>query len=380
MAIQEIKWLHSHGSDNKDPNYDLGGEPSKFEIAELSTNNLFGDATPEQANEGFVDWRCFYIANKYIDTNYVVNLQLTPATYVDITFGCLAQNEQQKFTFQGPSPTDNGFFIIQMNWGQELTIRWKGSYAAMAADMQSQIRTVKYHTGVTVTVDAIFPSDAGATFIVEFAGDLKNRRMGLVKILQNNLSNAGHQEYRVDNTGATPTTWNWQGTNKVQVHDTISLAPDIGMIHVPYPYADLSQPQNWQYMHLPYSSWAGNLFNLDGVIPTIPLPDISFTPSIIKSRPRLGNNDEVWVDLPNPQNVTLVNVTKYQEGSPINQFAALIERDIDTPTDWDDQGLSFDVGLIRPLESFFVWVRREINAGQTGCKDQFSIELIGSSV
>ena len=367
MAEKELKWLHSHGWDNKDPNYDLGGDPSKFEIAVLPANNLFDDVTPEQAKEGLIDWRCFYIANKYQDTNYHVELKLNPATCTDVTFGSVVRNDVQKLTFQGADPTDDGgYFIIQMNWGPELVVYWNNSYAAMAANMESQIRKVKYHGGVTVVA-------TGSTFAVTFDGDLKNRRMGLIKIIQNNLVQSANNEYRVDNlsNNAFANGCNYAGQMKVQVERDIVGAPDEGVIHIPYPTNDTNDPSSWVYMHLSYNSYSGRIFNL-----TTPIP-LNIGPGF---QPPLGNNDEVWVDMPSPQPVNTVNVTKVAEGSPINQLASIIEKDTDDPPDYSDQGDTFDVGLLKPLESFFVWVRREVSSGQNGCKDDFSIELTGTAV
>lgn len=385
MAEKELKWLHSGGVFNKNPNYDLGGDPSKFEIAVVPYNNLFDDITPEESWEGHTDYRCFYIVNKYQDSDYDITLN-TDTAFISCTsvfVGSVVQNEEQKITFKGPAPsaTSNNYFICQLDWGPQLTVKWNGSYANMAADMQAKIQLVKYCAGVTVSVLSIFPGDAGATLQVIFDGQLQHRKMGLIKIIKSlQQVDGGNREYRVDNAGATPSTFNYQFTPAVQVHQLISNVPSVGVIHIPYPYADVitPSPETFTYMHLSYSNFSGKLFNLIGVIPSIPVPYVDVSVTTIRNI--LGKNDEVWVDEKSdtiPPNQ--MGVTRIQEGSPINQLAQVIEKETDIPLSWSDQGTTFHVGLIRPLEGFFVWVKRASTVTY-GCKDRLSISLNGQRV
>lgn len=386
MAEEKIKWLHSHGWDNKNPNYDLGGDPSRFEIAVLPANNLFDDITPEESWEGHTDYRCFYIVNKYQDTDYDITLRTDTADVncTTVFVGSVVQNDEQKVIFRGPAPAadSKNYFICKLDWGPQLTVQWNGSYANMAADMQAKIRLVKYCGDVTVSVLTVLPNDKGATFKVTFLGQLQNRKMGLIQIVKSlQQVGGGNREYRVDNDGvisATPTTFNYEYTNAVQVHRIISNVPSVGMIHIPYPYADVITPvpSSFGYMHLSYVNFAGQLFNLLGVIPSIPVPfnPVSAVPA------RLGQNDEVWVDeYPDTIPPNQMGVRRIQEGSPINQIANLIEKETDTPLNWSDQGTTFHVGLIRPLEGFFVWVKRT-SPVTYGCKDKLSISLDGQRV
>lgn len=373
MPEKEIKWLHS-GLNNKNPDHDLGGVPSPFEIAIIPFNNLFDDITPEEATVSHTDFRCFYISNKYQDTDYDITL-ITNTGQISCTnvyVGSVVANDVQKITFTGSSPITGGYFICQLDWGPELTVYWNDSYSAMAADMQTKIKTVKYCDDVTVTA-------SGTTFTVVFGGQLQHRRMGLIKIIQNNLVQSGTREYRVDNTGASPGTWNYQGCNIVQVHTVISRVPSLGMIHIPYPYADTVTPisASFGYMHLSYINFAGQLFNLQGVIPSIPVPFVQLSETPVP--PCLGNNDEVWVDMPDPQPVNTINVLKIQEGSPINQLAQVIEKDTHTPLSWTPQPNNFHVGLVKPSEGFFIWVKR-VATITYGCQDKLSISLAGQRV
>lgn len=370
MPEKEIKWLHS-GLNNKNPDNDLGGVPSPFEIAVVPYNNLFDDITPEEATASHTDFRCFYVSNKYQDTDYDISLitDIWQISCTNIYVGSVVADDVQQITFAGDPPTMGGYFICQLDWGPQLTVYWDGSYAAMAADMQDKIRTVKYCDEVTVTA-------TGTVLTVTFLGQVQHRRMGLIKIIQNNLVQSATREYRVDNTGASPNTWNYEGCNIVQVHTVISRVPSVGMIHIPYPYADTVTPisASFNYMHLSYINFTGQFFNLLGVIPSIPVPS-----RFISISHCLGNNDEVWVDMPDPQPVNIINVNKIQEGSPINQLAQVIEKETDTPLNWTPQPSNFHVGLLKPSEGFFIWVKR-VATITYGCQDKLSISLVGQRV
>ena len=367
MAENEIKFLHSNGPNNKNPDLDLGSYPSKFEIAALPNNNLFCDVSPEQAYAGLTDYRCFYIFNKYLDTDYDVTINTGLGDCSSINMGSVAQNEIQQIVFQGnAAPVANGFFIIQLDWGPELVINWDGSWSAMAANMQSQIRLVKYHEDVTVTVTSSTTTDA--KFTVVFLGQLVNRKMGLIRIVQNNLSLFPEQEYRVDNTNISICNCNVPGSTFVQVSDIITnILHQPGMIHIPYPLNNTYISTTWGYMHLSYTDYSSNMFAL-----ITPIPDLGGAIS-------LGNNDSVWIDLPNTD-ATTVNVKRMQEGYPINQVAQAINYSTNNPIGWTNLGSSFHVGLLKPSEGFFVWVKRTVSPSSSGCQDGFSLTLDGTRV
>lgn len=379
MSETEVKWFHS-GLNNDD----LGGSPSRFEIADSPVNNLFSNVSPEDATAGLTDYRCFYIVNKYQDTTYDITLDTTAAVCATVNTGSVVQNDVQKIIFHGHLPSDNGYFIIQLDWGPELTIYWSGSYANMAADMQAKIRLVQFHDSVTVIATDVLLDGTGATFEVTFAGQVQNRRMGLIQLVQNNLVQSVVREYRVDNKGAALNSWNFQGCTAVQVHNNILPdTPDNGMIHIPYPYNDTFTPipDSWTYMHLSYTSFNTNIFNLLTPIPTIPVPPPDTASQLPEPPPPcLNENDEVWVDIPNLQPVNIINISRIREGSPINQTAQVLEFSTDTPIQWSDQGGSFHVGMVKPLEGFFIWIKRTVTAGAVGCADSFSITLNGISI
>ena len=152
------------------------------------------------------------------------------------------------------------------------------------------------------------------------------------------------------------------------------------MIHIPYPSANPYYPSTWGYMHLKYSSYQDNKFYLEEPIPRLYMdffPDDPTDPDIVWPCLQLGNNDEVWVDLPDPMQVCLVDIREIKEGWPIRQIAFPTEKITQVP-DWSNQGDTFDVGMVLPGESFFVWVQRIVTS-ESGCCDGFTLSLTGDS-
>lgn len=72
MAITaaELKFYHSGGSSNSDPNASLGGVISSSELSG-SVHNLFDVVGSSEASSGDIEYRCFYAKN----TNATLTLQ-----------------------------------------------------------------------------------------------------------------------------------------------------------------------------------------------------------------------------------------------------------------------------------------------------------------
>ncbi len=350
MAETGIKWLHSHGADNKDPDFDLGGEPSEFEIAEAEMNNLFDNVTSEEADFSMTDYRCFYIYNKYHSIPLIdIVLELVDSTCSVIAFGSKIQNDEQLITIQG-EPATNGYMIIASEFGTPVTCYYPGTWAGFATEIEDKLQLATYCTTVGVSLDSSTVDTA--VYRVVFNGQVKNRKVELIQLVQNNLVSFRGDEYRIDNfTGANP--YNGVGDSQIKVIWPIATHPASGQLFV-------FNVSTGLYVELDYSSYSGQIFTLAA--------PLTFN---------LVAGDELWVVLPEPQEKSVVNITKDQDGSPINQFAYILQHDTDTP-DWTNAGATFDVGILRPGEGFFVWVQRQ-NAAK-GCTDSFSLILTGNTV
>lgn len=348
MAETGIKWVHSNGPNNKNPNLDLGGSPSVFEIASVSMNNLFDNVKPSEiATDNFIDHRCFYIMNKLLDeTVKDITVDLQPALCSDITFGTKTQNDEQYITIQG-LPEEDGFVILTTEFGMPVTCYFDGDWDNFAVELQTKLREGSYCQDIEVIVDptAVSWTD-NKRYIVTYKGDLKNRKMKLIKVVQNNLIAVSSDEYRILSTA--------DGLTKINVTKNISTdAPIPGSLWVYNTEDDL-------YENYVYTTYSTNQFTLSG--------SLTFTPSA---------GDELWVDMPS-QETSTVEITSKQEGWPINQTAPVLSSDTDSP-DFTDAGSSLDVGLLRPQEGFFVWVRRETAEDTVGCQDNFTLIFTGTA-
>ncbi|WP_456478124.1 hypothetical protein [Geoglobus ahangari] len=65
LSSTDIKFYLSGGSSNTDPNLSLGGAISSTEITDAADNNLFDDVSGDEAANGSVEYRCFYVKNTH---------------------------------------------------------------------------------------------------------------------------------------------------------------------------------------------------------------------------------------------------------------------------------------------------------------------------
>ena len=62
VSAANLKWYHSGGSSNSDPNASLGGAISSHEVG-TSLNGLFDDVSSAEASAGDTEYRCIYFKN-----------------------------------------------------------------------------------------------------------------------------------------------------------------------------------------------------------------------------------------------------------------------------------------------------------------------------
>lgn len=63
VTVADIKFFHSGGAGNTDPNASLGGVRSSTEVTDDVLENLFDDVSNAELVSGIVDYRCIYIYN-----------------------------------------------------------------------------------------------------------------------------------------------------------------------------------------------------------------------------------------------------------------------------------------------------------------------------
>lgn len=79
VSASDIKYYHSGGAGNTDPNLSLGGTKSTTEITDAALQNLFDNiSSAEAAQADYTNFRCFYIEN----TNSTDSL-FDPAVHIE---------------------------------------------------------------------------------------------------------------------------------------------------------------------------------------------------------------------------------------------------------------------------------------------------------
>ncbi len=192
MVDSDIEFRHSGGASNSDPNGDLGGTMSSFQLPTSSINNLFSDLTPGRTLGGYIDFRCFYITNRnlsetLISTTVWIDSQAVGGS--DVTLGFQLAEDQQSviITTDNSMPVfhDASLMILQAaDYGPPFTVLADDDPAAMAADFQEVIREIKGLDAVTVTASGTWPD---VTFLVTFVN--QKRYQPLFTLIQNNLGN-----------------------------------------------------------------------------------------------------------------------------------------------------------------------------------------------
>lgn len=370
MAEENIEWLHSHGLINKNPDYDLGGQPSQFEIASLSKNNLFDDVTSKEAESGYTDYRCFYVKNTYVGQTFLnVKISLTTApSCTDISFGSIFQNEQQIIEIYG-EPQADGYMILEMPFGGSLITCVYTDDASFATEIQDKIRSTPYCDTCDVSLYDLGPTYV--KYLVEFKGDAKNRKINKIKVVQNNLTNKQGTEYRVAAYQVTDD-FNNNGNAEIKVSRNIDTAnPEIGDVYI-------INTDTGLYVNLSYNNYLDDILYLDNSLPC-----------------DLNRGDEVWINVyPNAgsawsggygggygnlfaEDRVKVNIVKSQEGYPINQFSDMTQIVTEQPSNIIFDIAPLDVGTLGSKEGFFVWAKRVVAPSTTGCTDSFALSLDG---
>jgi hypothetical protein len=346
----DIKWLHSNGPNNDDPRLDLGGAVSVVELSDTTMNNLFDNVKPDWiTNTQYVDYRCFYIYNLRTQ-EVIVNAQLS---FIDQTgcseawYGTKLQNEQQYIIISG-IPDSGGYVILEVPvFGFPVTCYYNDSWTSFANEIQLRLREATYCEGITVTLDDTFTS--GARLLVNYDGSLKNHKLNLLNLIQNHLVFGGTYEYRaLAKPGCNTTTSSCVNVSK-PINEHIPATGNIWLFDV----------SNDIYVEKQYDSFSGQEFTLSDTI--------GFN---------LVDGDEIWIE--SQQEVVTMEITRKQEGWPIDQLAFPIERVTDLP-DFVPTTSVINVGLLLPKEGFFVWCKRSTDPGTAGCKDGFTIVLSGES-
>lgn len=187
LSANDITFTLSGGIGNADPLSSLGGESS---VHGFPARRLFTDITENQAEEGYTDFRCFYINNESdVDTLHDAGIYISQEIENggSVRLGFSFQNERQDITIGNGVAVTGGSFEIKYTTAvddYEITVDWIDGQTNWANSLQDGLRSIPNLEGVTVTAES---SGSTLVFHVDFVGTAKNRYHDVLELVSNNL-------------------------------------------------------------------------------------------------------------------------------------------------------------------------------------------------
>ncbi len=404
----ELLWLHSGGAFNKNPDNDLGNYPSRFEISggppdeQNIMNNLYDNIMPNET--GVTDYRCFYLWNP--NTTFAmqdIELELTQCNTCgsEIEYGSKLQDDIQQISItclNESVPDIGGFVILDTEFGAPFTISYTGDWGAFGVEIQTRINEQPWCESVTVT--------GSNPFIVTFTGGVGNRNVQPIRVVQNDLTNYGLCRYNTQIYFACDA-WNGYGDSIVLVVQKISdHVPLTGTLRIYNPLNGLWDSYGY-YNHDDYNFYLSTplTFNLVGFLGSCPPTGQIYDPTVPGYYVSAYDDPQNWqrwypspvyvdangnplplpvpwgvIEAPCDHNYCQVNVTKIQEGSPINTIAKPIVTEFVMPDSTFTNTL-ISVGNLRPNEGFYIWTQRTTPSVISCCSQDFlNVNVVGVKV
>ena len=182
--IDYINFYLSGGSNNNNPNLSLGGMPSKYAVALSGTNNLFDNVTAEQAKNGNIEYRCFYIFNDSVDKylyNCSVYLIQTGSEASNVELGIYQNNDVHKIQISGQVNSGS----LKLGYEDEIfQVNWNGNLADFAENIKYELNSLPYLNDVYVQATG---GGTSRSINITFGGEDGNKNHELIKIIENNL-------------------------------------------------------------------------------------------------------------------------------------------------------------------------------------------------
>lgn len=394
----DLLWLHSGGSFNKEPENDLGNYPSRFDLGGEPPgepnvmNNLFDDIVPEEAKKGMIDYRCIYFWNPAA-ANAITDVQVDIAQCEEcipsgiLFHGSILQNDIQEIvidcTGYSTTPDIGGYVIFSTEFGAPFTVYWtEGGWAQFKDDLQARLNALAWGSGIIVTM--LGPGD----FEIEFAGEVGNRNVCLMRVVQNDLTLKGRSRFHTETYfGEDP--YNGFGDSIVRTVEPISDAvPQSGELHIYNPITGLWEafPYNLHTSHefILAKSLDFNMVGFKGTSASGSTGDVNYAENWQRHYPSPvyyggypnGQNLPLpvpWgvIDAPVSDKSCIICITKKQEGHPINTIAQEIPTDTTEPDDVTFTQTQIPVGNLRPNEGFYWWIKRETPSMSPPCLQHF---------
>lgn len=186
----DIVYVLSGGASNTNPEASLGGDPSAAPVLN-GTNNLFSNVTPAVADEGGVDYRCFYVFNNsLVDTLW--NAKIYPGNEIDggafAELGFVFADEIQKLTVIG---NVTGGSLTLSYEDTNFSFAYNSNLGTWAANLQGAMRSIAALAGVVVTAEQSVNESSQTTtvFTILYTGNAAGKRFQpILDVVANSLT------------------------------------------------------------------------------------------------------------------------------------------------------------------------------------------------
>lgn len=182
LTSSDITFVYSGGSNNLDPSKSIGGSPSINPI-NGTLNNLFSNVNREDSEEGFTDYRCFYIFNNsetdaLFNASIFFNYQIDGISLCEL--GVSKSTDVQILTLS--SIPSSGSFTLRYEEYVTGNINWNNNFSVFQKNIQDALNDLDIFSGIAVEQLSSF------NYSISFLGDDNNRNHSLLSTESVNLS------------------------------------------------------------------------------------------------------------------------------------------------------------------------------------------------
>jgi hypothetical protein len=196
IGNNDVSFVFSGGVQNSNPALSLGGTPSDIPIG----NKLFDDISPDQAQNGDIQYRCIYLVNdseeaSLFDTKIFVVDQVAGGAYAQLGFNPI--NARQRVQIANADNISSGSFTLAYEGATEttnFTIDYPGLGESWESNLQDAIHTVPGLEDVTVSTSFY---EGILILQVDFSGGARYKNHPNFIVISNNL-NSSNASFPID--------------------------------------------------------------------------------------------------------------------------------------------------------------------------------------
>lgn len=191
-TAEDISIVLSGGSNNLNPNNSIGGDPSSAPIV-TSVNNLFDDVTPEEAEDGLEDYRCFYVFNDGPTKVYNVKIFIIEDSPGGggIELGVQYSDELQRLTISG-DPVVGGTMTLAYENKETSAIPFASDMSQWAQNIQLALNGILDEQGdpilTGVIVNPLSSNSQTRIFELLYTNLDSRKKHALLSVADNSLS------------------------------------------------------------------------------------------------------------------------------------------------------------------------------------------------